>query len=387
MTILKKSFFYLFLSQLASIIFSIAIAQMLYAVLFVVWLILIFKERQFSFTLVDLIFVAFIAVRILSIVISEYPEASTLSYLREIIFYPYYFIAKYFVQSYGVSGVKQSVSVLIYSLIIPSVYAIVYVALGLIDRGRSFSSGSMMFSVHSAFVIAGTLALILTEEHHKRKNILLLILGLFIAALLSTYTRSMWIAVAICLVIFGYAGYKKYLLATTVAVILMIASIAPLRERFSTLLSPMEHSSGRVEIWNAAIELMPKHPIFGFGPETFNLIAGDKSRFPDHRVNSWHNEFMQIQIESGIIATILLLLIYFVVAWMILQLRKGVNTEEGKFMFYFSLFSFVVIVSSIMFGSLMFSILNGMMLKFIIASISSYSQRNNIVKQFQWRRA
>jgi O-antigen ligase len=384
MNLLRKSFFYFFLLHLASIVFSIAAAQIIYAILFIIWLVILIKEKQFSFTSYDFLFLAFVVIRIFSILISEYPEASSLSYYREIIFYPYYFIAKYFVQQYELAGIKQSITVMIYSLIIPAVYAVVTVVNGQVERGSSFSGGYSMFAVHCAFIFAFTLVFMLVGQNEKRKIMSLSLLTLFFAAIISTFTRSIWISVLFCLVVVGFIGNKKYFFYAIVAIGLLVVSVHSIRERFTSMLAPMQNSSGRLELWNTVLELIPKHLIFGFGPETFDSIVGDKTRFPDPLVSSWHNEFLQTQIESGIVATIILLLIYGSIGWIIVRLYKHLDTDEGKFMFLFSILSFAVIIPSIMFGSIMFSILNEMILKFTFVCISYFAQQKSILKQYKW---
>lgn len=383
MSTLHKSFYYLFLAQLASIIFSIAAAQMLYAILFFIWLVLFSIEKKIIITWYDSIFLMFIVVRILSIIFSEYPDASALSYLREIIFYPYYFIVKYFVQEYELPGIKNALTVLIASLVIPALYAIVSVITGQVERGASFSGGYSMFAVHSAFVFVFTLTLLFIEERRKYQFLLLALLLLFFSAVLVTYTRAMWIAIVCSLMFVGCIGYRKYLLSAAIAVGVLIVSIPSLSERFSSLFAPMQHSSGRLELWSAAVELIPKHPFFGFGPETFNTIIGDKGRLPDQFVNSWHNEILQTQIESGFAATLLLVLIYGSLAWIIYRLYSERQTTDGRFIFLFTALSFVVTIPSIFFGSIMYSILNGMMLKFILACSAYFAHRNNLIKQLR----
>ncbi|MFA6540470.1 MAG: O-antigen ligase family protein, partial [Bacteroidota bacterium] len=297
---IEKLFSLLFLTQLASIVYSIALAQLLYFVLLIIWIVIIVNEKQWTLNGYDALFGAFVLLRITAIIFSEYPSASSTAFLREIIFYPYYFIAVYFLRTQRTAGLRKIMEVLLYAAVIPSLYAIGTVLTHAVERGASFSGGYSVFAVHGAFTIAFGLLLVLDEHRQKQKIVYLSVIALVAGAVLVTYTRAMWISVILSFIFIGLAGYKKLLAGLAAAGIAVVAFSASLQERFLSLLDPVHNSSGRLELWSAGMKLVPAHFFFGFGPETFGSIVGDRSRFPDHYINSWHNEFLHVCIESGI---------------------------------------------------------------------------------------
>ena len=388
---LQNAFYYLFLLQLVSIVFSIAIAQILYGFVFFLWLFIVSRQTKIEFTLFDAAFTAFVVLRIVTVLLSESPASSRIAYTREIAFYPYYFVALYYIKSFKIDGIKKAIHVLLYSSALASLYAVISVVSGVMTRGESLSGGYYVFSVHLAFVFAFSLAMIIDEKISQTKIFVVVAIVIIAAGILSTYTRSMWIAIALCVVTAGFMGYKKTLAGVTAAGVFFISLAPSLRDRLLTLLSPMEHSSGRIEIWKSGMEQLRIHPFFGFGPETFKNIEIDRSKFYDAAVASWHNEFLQIQIESGMFAALLLAILYGSVIWIFVKSYRqrknsnGPNRNVELFPLCFLLFSLFVIIPAIATGSIMLSILNGMIVKFVFACASYFACVNNLLKTYTLR--
>ncbi len=382
-----KIFPIVFFVHLAVIIYSIALAQIFYFLLLCVWVAVIFKNKEISFNSYDILFLVFILLRIVTIIASEYPSLSVIAIYREIIFYPYYFIAVYYFRSKGIDGIKTALWVSLFAAIIPSLYAIWSVAQGAVGRGASFSGGYSVFAVHTSFMFAFGLALFVTQKKPKIKLMVTAGLLIYAAGVVSTYTRAMWIAVVLCVLALGIIGYRKTLIAFALVGIAAFSFFSSVHERFLSLLDPMHSSSGRLELWNAGLELVSRHMVLGFGPETLRAIIGDRSRFFDPYINSWHNEILHVTIESGIIAPLLLLTIYGFSFFLLFKLKRPESLENnnGQFEFYFILFTILIIIPSIMFGSIMLSILNGLVLKFVLAFYSFTGEESEILKRRTWR--
>ena len=84
-------------------------------------------------------------------------------------------------------------------------------------------------------------------------------------------------------------------------------------------------------IWLGAKEISLQHPLIGFGPRTFHQVFPFKERFSDKGIGGWHNDFLQIYFESGIIG----LISFLVLLWVIIkssfnQLRNKKTDAELK---------------------------------------------------------
>jgi len=60
--------------------------------------------------------------------------------------------------------------------------------------------------------------------------------------------------------------------------------------------------NGRDVLWRGAVMLIDDHPLLGFGPRTFPAIFPLFDEMPVRGVGSWHNDWLQIYMESGLLA-------------------------------------------------------------------------------------
>ncbi len=121
--------------------------------------------------------------------------------------------------------------------------------------------------------------------------------------LLLTFSRSCWLAVV--LVLSSMLIRHRPLLVTAMIVILLALFLAiPYgRDRIVQSVSPDEWSSGRVELWRVAFEHSDDHFIFGYGLGSFeSIVTPDiRSELPDTGVGDWHNQYLQIFMENGLV--------------------------------------------------------------------------------------
>ena len=69
-------------------------------------------------------------------------------------------------------------------------------------------------------------------------------------------------------------------------------------------------------LWRGGLETAFQRPLTGFGPETLKLVFPYQTRFysPVAKVIGWHNDFLQLVIESGWGAAAAILWIWFAAA-------------------------------------------------------------------------
>ncbi|MDI6716578.1 MAG: O-antigen ligase family protein, partial [Actinomycetota bacterium] len=150
---------------------------------------------------------------------------------------------------------------------------------------------------------------------------------LVVACLLTTYTRGAWIAALISLLIFivllrksVFAHSKKLIIIASIF-ILSFAFVAfysssnssiNLIERLASTARITEGSAGnRLEIWKASIDAIKDRPLFGFGPDTFNLLSQKyetlryvKMMRGNSTSDNAHNYLLQLSACIGLPATV-----------------------------------------------------------------------------------
>ena len=72
--------------------------------------------------------------------------------------------------------------------------------------------------------------------------------------------------------------------------------------------------------------LLDKHPLFGFGPRTFEQIFPLFDVMPVRGVGSWHNDYLQVYMESGLVglsAMLWLVVAVYRQAWRFLRCQPS----------------------------------------------------------------
>ena len=114
------------------------------------------------------------------------------------------------------------------------------------------------------------------------------VVSLSIAALILTYTRSMWIVSVVVMVMF--AALQKTWWPSVVAVILIMGlgvglATSPVIQGRTRMLTDLHRDASlveRYEIWGAALNMFRDHPVLGVGAKCF-IVHSERYQFPCQR--------------------------------------------------------------------------------------------------------
>lgn len=140
-------------------------------------------------------------------------------------------------------------------------------------------------------------------------------LAVLCAGLLLTFSRACWLAVVVVIAWFTIRSRPRLFGAVAVVAVALIIAIPDARMRVIQSFSLEDWSSGRIELWKVGMEHAPVRMLFGHGIGSFDAIVTPEIRagLPDKGVGDWHNQYLQIYIENGLLG----LLIF---AWLIVDL-------------------------------------------------------------------
>lgn len=188
---------------------------------------------------------------------------------------------------------------------------------------------------------------------HENKIIYLASASVIYFDLLCTVTRGAWIGSIASAVVFVYYFFKykfnKKNLAVVVILFIVITAVfnicskGKLSGRFMTITYDAEKvveetndadtsGSGRMFIWKRAIKLVPQYPVFGCGPDTFDIafmgrFKSDVEKFWGNvTVDKAHNEYLNTAVTCGIPALI------FYIVLLTLILKKAKRAAEKNIM-------------------------------------------------------
>ncbi|MGH7492353.1 MAG: O-antigen ligase family protein [bacterium] len=286
---------------IASLVFSIFVAEILALIVAALWL---WRRRgePHTSTALDSPVLLFCLFRLVTIATALSPIAS-LPALRKIPFMIIFFPLAHFASREKSTGVIKLLRTLIVAAIVASMYGLLRMGGEGFERLHSTTSGptTLAMLLAAGFVIG--LALIACEAL-KPKKIWLPGLASMFTAMAFTFCRAPWLAA--CTV--GLSSLLTYARRTAllllIGMIVILALLPGFRMRFAEVLQWPHAMGDRPVIWQKGWELVQARPLLGYGPESFHLLFDRQEQLKDRRVGAWHNFVLQLWVESGLLSVL-----------------------------------------------------------------------------------
>ncbi len=308
--------FYLIGAIAASFLLSLVLLQLFFATLIMLWLLEPNNEKKKSFGSIEIYFLVFVCIRILSIFFSEHFELSVHALYKDALFYIGFFPLVFYLKSFSQERKKRILEVFLLFSIVVALLGISKFLLEIKPRAESIVSGYASFST---FLLVG-LAIYFSffSDLKKRINSWLVSFGgilILLAIVLALGRADLGIAIAI---IFIATIQKKIQLKYLLPIVGMTAlfSLFSFQQNSSEIkvrVSQPATMSDRDILWKSAFQLSGEHPLLGFGPRTFDKIFPNRDLLVDKDVGAWHNDYFAVYLESGILGLIIFLLLGFIV--------------------------------------------------------------------------
>ena len=117
------------------------------------------------------------------------------------------------------------------------------------------------------------------------------------------------------------------------------------------------------------------HPILGYGPGTFAEVFPIHNDLKDAKVGGWHNDYIQVSIESGILGLMSFVwLIYTIYSQVFIKLQRMKGNKEKKRILLALVAGMSTIFISSMTGSGFLDMLIRMMFVFLLAMTARLMQ-------------
>lgn len=305
-----------------SLIFSLFVAQAIAVLLIILWLtkIIVYKKANLKSNPFTYPFIAFVIARTISVFLSTDFHQSVQVLYKEIFFYPVFFIIvdcfpiddkKYF---------KWFFTILVLAAIISSIYGSIAVLTGYKHRAASTTSGFYTLGTFLTVVTAFLLVIGSDKYFIQSKKIWLFSLIIVVVGVLFTFNRIHWALIVLLFLVFGLFRERKLVLLVSMIALIVIILVPMFRERFLEIIFFAKNLSDRDVLWQGAGLIYTEHPLFGFGPSTFREIFPLFKDLVDKNVSSWHNDYLQIYIESGIFGLITFLWLGFSVFYCAMEM-------------------------------------------------------------------
>ncbi len=281
------------------------------------WTILIrigLQRPRITFSAVEWAYIAFLAVTVISILVSVSPADSIKRCVREVQYLVFFtFLAGQVVKR---RQEDRLVAAVIFSSVIPCITGLIGYVAGIdmllgqelyLEGGNQAQqrivatlSHPVTFSLYLSFVGAMTLALILDGRRIARR-FLVPVFALQMLALLLSYGRTGWIAffaAVVCLL--WLRGQRRILLPLPLLLIAVGFMIPSFLERWESAFAASDQNSflWRVGLWMYALQVFRQHPVFGSGLGTFTEHVHYLRGHPPHQ--TW----VGLLVEVGVVGVV-----------------------------------------------------------------------------------
>ncbi len=321
--------FYFFLASVFSFLVSFFLLQVFLGLLSLLWIFEAWENKKSAFDTILYAVILFGILRLISIIFSVYPSQSVTAIPKEILFYTGFFAMSFYLKVFDDKKFDWVIYVFSFSAVLVAFIGILQFIFQIVDRAQSFSSGYSTFSSYLLAVLGIYLVLIEFVKWNS-KYYWIIGLGIILTGLITSLGRAN-IFFALIIIFIYVLRNKKILFPVILAVVLAVglsylSFMSNSTEVASRVQAPVQLSDRDI-IWEGAEQIYKEQPVLGFGPRTFHQVFPFPERFADKGIGSWHNDFIQIYFESGIVGEagfLFLLVTPFIIGFRLLKkLKKG----------------------------------------------------------------
>lgn len=363
------------LSLLAvSFVLSLFVMQLAAALIFILWLFEKREEKKKAFDSIISFVLIFGLVRLITIFLSEFPQSSFESLYKEALFYTTAVALPFYLKTLDKKKVLELMIIFILGAAVISIIGSTRFFIGDVERAQSFSSSYTVFSGYLLTAFVSALFYPKKDKSFNQELFWAVIYSIIFLGLLTSLGRAN-IAIAILALLIAITLKQIPVRQIIMLIIIALIGFGVYSFRPSKVIGERVENitqlSDRDIIWQGAKEILYEHPFLGFGPRTFHQTFPFKEKFADKGIGGWHNDFLQIYFESGIVGLIsFLILLYMIIKTSVNQLRNKKTDAELKSISASVLASVIALILSAMVAGFITSVVLSIVFVFLISFLS-----------------
>ncbi len=304
-----------------TILLSVAIAQILICLLFLLWLFDYSDVKKAAITKPVIILLTFLLARVLTIAFSGNPAESIIALPREIFLYMLLLAIASYWQVFKINYTRLA-DIYFFAAAVIAIIGIFRFAAGFTHRAESITSG---YTAYSFYLLISLIFLfsIISKDRFNTLWFYPVTAGLAFAGIITSLGRVNIVLAGIVAAFFllrKYFSPKNIIIMTVIVVVVSGLAFSLNKSEIQNRIEQPAALSDRDIIWKGFFEIAKENPVLGFGPRSFSEVFPFKDEFADRGISSWHNEYFQLYIEGGIIS--LGIYIFFLASVWISEFRK-----------------------------------------------------------------
>jgi O-antigen ligase len=313
-----------------SFVLSLFLMQLFGGLIFILWLFEKWNEKKKAPDIITAGILLFGFVRIISIIYSEYPQISYEAFYKEALFYLMAMSLPFYLKTLDKRKLLDLSLIFILGAVVMSLVGIFRFSTGDVERAQGFTSSYSAFSSYITIALGVALFFPIKKYNPKFSGYQAIVIFILAAGIITSLGR-LNIALA-ALMILTALVFKRFNIKQFVILITIFAGFG-----IFYLLNPTKGITDRVEnitqysdrdiILKGAGEILYEHPVLGFGPRTFKKIFPLFDEVADKGIGGWHNDFIQIYFESGMLGLITFLALLYIIFMMAIRQIRNKKTE------------------------------------------------------------
>ncbi|MBL1212326.1 MAG: hypothetical protein HND52_03090 [Ignavibacteriae bacterium] len=323
--------FYLTAAIVSSFLFSLFLLQIFSALLFILWLFEKNDQKKISFDLLGKAILAFGIVRIAALIFSEYPSESVLIFTKEILFYLSFFALNYYLKSFDEKKLHQIINIFVYAGVAISLIGIFQFVFNYVHRAQSITSGYATFSSYLIIIFIFLYYQKINTDDIKLKLIWIASVSFVLTGIIVSQGRANIAIAGLAFIVITYLNKTKLKYAAAIifsSAALSIGSFFFNSTSIQSRISNVGALSDRDILLKGFKLVLGEYPIIGFGPLTFKKVFPFFDELADKGVGSWHNLYIEIYIESGVIGLLSFFALIYIVLLLVYKSFKVKNNSE-----------------------------------------------------------
>jgi O-antigen ligase len=363
--------YFLIMASVCSFV-SIFLLQIFIGLLGIMWLFEKNSEKRKAFDLLSWVIIVFGTVRLIAIIFSEYRSISIEALSKEVLFYFSFFSLNYYLRMLTEEKRLNLIGGFVAAGILVSLSGILLFNFRKVYRAESFSAGSMVFSFYLLAILPVLIFHRRYPENKKHYYIWLAGLIIILTGIITAQGRtSILIAFIIILtgIILKKINIKSFVLISLFVFICSVISFYNNPYLFSKRIEDPVYLSNRDVLFKGAGLIFYNHPFLGNGPRTFRVIFPIDNELKKEDAG-WHDDFLQVYFESGILGVAAFLTLIFVVYYSGMKIYR--NCRKRSDLLLGLLFSEICFFLSALTSGFITSVYLSIIFAFIISIVNSF---------------
>ncbi len=228
-----------------------------------------------------------------------------------------------------------------------SIYEIIFYIIRLPEAIKQTNLGDFRLYAFAYYITTGEIKMLLfisffplifiKEKIFINKIYLIISLTIIFISMYLTQTRSVFLSLFICFLIYGILINRKFLVSFIILITFVLILIpSELRGRITSIIDPKHPSNeSRIVMWNVGLKIFCDYPIIGVGDNEITKIYNKYKKPESHGEGSHlHSNIIMILATKGLLGFLIYISLFFTFFLIQIKYFKKIKKKEDKLLIF-----------------------------------------------------